>query len=167
MTGYRLAIASPDDEAAVTALLEASYGQLMRHSYDAALLARALPLMTRANPRLLASGTYYLARSANGAVIGSGGWTQERPGTGKVAPALAHIRHFATHPGWIGRGVGRAIYAQCRQAAGAEGMVRFECYASLNAEVFYAALGFRRVRHLEIEIGPHLLLPSVVMEADL
>lgn len=163
-TGYSLAVASPADAAVVTSLLEVSYGSLMPPSYEAAVLDRALPLMIKANPALLASGTYYKALTAEGQMIGSGGWTKERPGTGDIEPGTAHIRHFATHPKWLGRGVGRSIYAECREAAGATGIRRFECYASLNAEGFYVALGFRRVRHLSITMGLNVSLPCVLME---
>lgn len=166
-TSYSVAVASSADAAAVTSLLAASYGALMPSCYEAAVLERALPLMIEANPLLLASGTYYKAVTREGQVIGSGGWTKERPGTGDVVPGTAHIRHFATHPEWLGQGVGRSIYAECRKAAGAAGIRRFECYASLNAEGFYAALGFRRVRHLDIAMGPDVSLPSVLMEISL
>ena len=53
--------------------------------------------MTQANATLISARTYYLAVSDNGLVVGCGGWTRERPGSGEVEPALAHIRHFATH----------------------------------------------------------------------
>jgi N-acetylglutamate synthase-like GNAT family acetyltransferase len=139
----------------------------MPKSYDATLLDLALPLMTKANPALLASGTYYAAFSNEGLAIGSGGWTKERPGTRDLQPELAHIRHFATHPEWVGIGVGRSIYAECTKAASAAGIKRFECYSSLNAERFYAALGFRAIRHMDVVMGRRISFPSILMEAAL
>lgn len=50
-------VATPADEPAVNALLAASYPALMRESYEAAVLAAALPMITQANPALLSSGT--------------------------------------------------------------------------------------------------------------
>jgi predicted N-acetyltransferase YhbS len=164
---YRLAVTTPSDAGAVTSLLKASYGSLMPASYDAAVLDLALPLMTEASATLLASGTYYVALDKKGLAIGSGGWTKERPGTEDVQPELAHIRHFATHPAWLGMGVGRSIYAECEKAAGAAGIKRFECYSSLNAERFYAALGFRAIRHMNVNMGPGISFPAVLMEASL
>jgi hypothetical protein len=64
------------------------------------LLGRALPFMTSANPILLASGTYYIAEREPGHLVGCGGWTAARPGSGEIIEAEAHIRHFATHPRW-------------------------------------------------------------------
>ena len=147
----------------MSGLLEASYPTLMPPGYDAAVLAAALPLMTRANPALLSSGTYFLAESVDGLTVGCGGWTRERPGSGEVAPDLAHIRHFATHPEWIGRGVGRALYSRCAREARAAGARRLECYASLNAEGFYAALGFKSLERIEVPMGAGATLPSLLM----
>jgi len=160
---FAVRVATPADDAAVNELLAASYPALMRGSYDAVLLAAALPLMTQANPTLLSSGTYYLAETADGAVAGCGGWTRERPGSGEVVSSLAHIRHFATHPDWVGRGVGRAIYTECAAAARRAGVRRFECYASINAEGFYMALGFKSVRGMSVPMGPRLEFPSILM----
>jgi N-acetylglutamate synthase-like GNAT family acetyltransferase len=82
-------------------------------------------------------------------------------------PRVGHIRHFAIHPSWIGQGVGRSIYSMCEEQARIAGMQRFECYANLNAEGFYAALGFRPVRRIEITMGPRARLPGVLMERSI
>ena len=108
----------PNDEAAVSALLAACYPVLMPASYDAEILAAALPEITRANLTLLSSGTYYLAADTGAETIaGCGGWTREHPESGDITPGLAHIRHFATRPDRVGQGVGRSIYARCETAA--------------------------------------------------
>lgn len=155
--------ALPADNLALSALLEASYPTLMAGAYDEAELAAALPFMTRANPALLSSGTFYLAEAEDRAMVGCGGWTRERPGSGEIVGAIAHVRHFATHPQWIGRGSARAIYAACEEQARAAGVQRFECYSSLNAEGFYVAVGFVRVRRIEVPMTPDLTLPSILM----
>ncbi len=163
-TGFTVRVAMREDEAAVSALLAASYPVLMRADYDAAILAAALPRITRANPALLSSGSYYLAEIEGGAIVGCGGWTRERPGDGEVVPGLGHIRHFATHPDWVRRGVGCAIYRRCEAAARGAGLRRLQCYASLNGERFYAALGFRAVREIAVPMGRDLRFPSILME---
>jgi len=161
---YQVRVARPQDQVAVGVLLEASYPVLMGDSYDPAALTAALPAMTKANPVLLSSGRYYLAETGDGLAVGCGGWSRERPGKGDVEPGLAHLRHFATRPDWTGRGVGRAIYALCESAAQAESVTRFECFSSLNADGFYAALGFRLIERIELPFGPDCLLPSLWME---
>jgi GNAT superfamily N-acetyltransferase len=163
---FTVRLTTIEDEARIGELLQASYPTLMCASHDAAVLDAALPFMTRANPVLLSSGTYYLAQNDEGLAVGCGGWSRERPGSGEVAPELAHIRHFATHPAWIGRGVGRALYARCEDDARAAGIRRFECNASLNGEVFYAALGFAPVRPIELAMGS-VMVPAILMQRSI
>lgn len=139
----------------------------MAGTYGAALLDRALPVITRANPALLASGTWHLAVSEPGMVIGCGGWTAARPDTVETRPAVGHVRHFATHPDWIGRGVGRALYLHAERQALEAGIRRFICYASLNAVPFYGALGFRSLRRIEVPLPGGVPFPAMLMEHEL
>ena len=161
---FTLRQASADDEMAVTALLQASYGQLMPSAYGEAHAAALLPVIARAKPELLASGTYYLAVTPEQKVVGSGGWTRERPGSGEVEAGSGHIRHVATHPEWTGLGIGRALIDRAVDEARGQDVWRFECYASLNAVDFYARLGFVDIRPIDIPMGPDLTMPSLVME---
>lgn len=161
-------VATLEDKAAVEELLIASYPMLMASSYDPDILAPTLALITKANPSLLTSGNYYVVETQDRMVIGCGGWTRETPpGTDEVATGIGHLRHFATHPQWIRRGVGRAIYAQCSAAACAEGISRFEVLSSLNGEEFYSALGFARVGEVFVAIGATISFPSVLMRREL
>ena len=154
-------IATPEDTAGVSACLEASYGELLRDAYAPDLLQRALPLMTRANPVLLAAGTFYVVDDDG--IVGCGGWTFERPGTGEVEADLAHLRHFAVHPRHVRRGIGRALLEHSLLAATAAGARRFECYATRVSEPFYAALGFVRERSMFVPMGAGVRLPGVMM----
>lgn len=165
--GYVIKVATPNDAEPVARLLEASYPLLMAAAYDERVLVPALKLMTKPNLSLLASGTYYLAETSDKRVVGCGGWTLQRPGTTVTEPGLAHIRHFATDPSWARRGVGRAIYDRCEAAARLVGVHAFECHSSLNAEGFYSALGFRRVREFTVELTPDVALPGVLMFLEL
>jgi GNAT superfamily N-acetyltransferase len=158
-----LQVASLDDENAVSALLASAYPVLMATAYDHDVLAAALPLMTRANPSLLRSGTYYVARLDVGELVGCGGWTKERPGSGRIEPGVAHIRHFATDPRHCRRGIGKLIYATCERHARSAGVNRLECYASLNAMPFYAALGFVPVRQMSLPMSRDIEFPCLVM----
>lgn len=71
-------IAGATDASAVRQVLAASYPVLMADAYDDALLARALPLMTQANPRLLGSGTYYLAELGGSRWAAAAGLTRSQ-----------------------------------------------------------------------------------------
>jgi len=135
---------------------------LMKPAYAPDVLAAALPSMARANLDLLASCTYFVAETRNGELVGCGGWTQQVPGTDFIEGNTAHIRHFATHPDWIGQGIGRALYETCEAQAIAGGILRFDCFASLNAEGFYAALGFERIERIEVAM-PGVNFPGILM----
>lgn len=164
MDDYTTRVATIDDAAGVGTLLKIAYPVLMEPAYEKALLVSVLERMTKANPDLLASGTYYVAESRRGLIVGCGGWTAERPGDGATEAGLGHIRHFATHPDWTNRGIGRAIYRLCEVGARATGITRFECYSSLNAENFYAALGFETMRRIDVDLGSNVALPSILMQ---
>lgn len=158
----QIRIAGTADASSIRCVLLASYPVLMAAAYDAALLARAVPAMTHANPSLLKCGTYYLAE-IEGEAVGCGGWTPEEPGSGVVAPQIAHIRHFAVSARFTARGIGRAIYARCAEDARTSGMRHFECYSSLNALPFYSALGFAIVGAIAVPMGSDVTFPSVHM----
>ena len=155
-------VATPRDSEAVGALLRESYPVLMRPAYGEALSA-VLDVMVRANPELLASGSYYVAENEHGCVVGAGGWTRERPGDGAVEPAHAHLRHFATHPRWCRRGVARRIYERCEVRAREAGIRCLECYSSLNAVAFYASVGFETVARIDVSMGAGRSLAGVLM----
>jgi len=164
---YEVRVATPADADVVERLLRASYPKLMASFYEEKLLAPALKVMTKANPSLLGSGTYYLAELPTGLLVGCGGWTLERPGTGKIEPEVGHVRHFAVHPDWTRRSIGRTIFSFCERAARAAGVKIFECYSGLNAEEFYRALNFKRIREMNIELQPNVALRAVLMRREL
>ncbi len=145
-------------------LLAVSYPKLMAGAYDRALLRLALPTITQPNSRLLASGSYFVVHVPGfDPLAACGGWTFDAPGSGVVKSGVAHIRHFATHPDWIGRGIGRAIYNRCEADARAAGAQEFECYSSLNAQRFYEVLGFTPIRMVDVPMASGIVFPSVLM----
>lgn len=163
---HSIRVAVPADFEAVGSLLLASYSNLLSQNYDRDLLDRALPLMTRANTILLASGTYYVAQSGSGGLVGCGGWSMAPPGSGEIVPGEGHIRHFATHPGWVGRGVGASLLAHCfADAAPHIGILN--CYSTLNAEPFYRACGFATVGPIEVPMGPGVSFPAILMKREI
>ena len=160
----RLRIAMPEDAEAVASVLRPSCTELMAGAYPPDLLERTLPAITRANPVLLSSGRYYLVETRSGQPAGCGGWSPDPPGRADDDPERAHIRHFATHPAWTRRGVGRLLYERCAADAGAAGFILFEAWASLNGESFYASLGFRSLGRIDAAMPGGVLFPAIRME---
>ena len=159
--------ATIDDRAGVTQVLKASYPVLMKQAYDKEVLARALPVMTVSQPALLNSGTYYVAETSDGTIVGCGGWSKERPGSNEVRPRLGHVRHFGVHPNWTRQGIGLSIYHSCVEDAKAAGINRLECYSSLNGEPFYQALGFKSLETIDLPMSEGVHLPSIRMVAKI
>ena len=87
-------------------------------------------MLTKANPALLSTRTWYVveALGANDRLVGCGGWARQRPDmpNERVDPVLGHIRHFATHPNWTRRGLGRALFGRGVADARAAGTCSFE-----------------------------------------
>jgi len=160
---YALRVAGPADAEAVTALLEASYPTLLAGGYAPDVLAATLPLMTKANPKLLASGTYYVAEVDGGSLAGCGGWTPEKPGSGEIVPGVGHIRHFGTHPDWTRRGIASALLVRCFEDAKARGVESMEAFATLSAEDFYRAHGFVAIGPIDVPMTKDVKLPSLWM----
>jgi N-acetylglutamate synthase-like GNAT family acetyltransferase len=160
-------VARVADFATVSALLVASYSSLLASRYDHEMLLRALPYMTSANQTLLASGTYYVAEREPGKLVGCGGWTTTPPGSDEITDAEAHIRHFATHPEWVRRGVGTSLLARCFRDARSLSTRKLHCLSTLNAEHFYRASGFDTVRAIDVPMGPDLTFPGILMSREL
>jgi GNAT superfamily N-acetyltransferase len=151
------------DTAAVDALLSRSYPRLLRADYPPSILVTAVPLIARAKPELLASGTYFVAEGEGGAILGAGGWTARGP-QGTDSRGLGHIRHVVTDDRALRRGVGRAILERTFATADAAGMTALACLSTRTAVPFYLALGFRpsaEGTELTIPLAPGIRFPAV------
>jgi N-acetylglutamate synthase-like GNAT family acetyltransferase len=164
---FSIRVAKPTDSDAVGVLLIASYSSLLKASYDSDLLARALPHMIKPNPTLLACGSYYIAETERGDAVGCGGWTLEMPGSGEITEGEAHIRHFATDPKFTRQGIGSALLARCISDARSAGIRKLHSFSTLNAEHFYRAAGFNLVGPIDVQLGPNIAFPGVLMSSEI
>lgn len=154
--------ATSHDIGAVDALLRRSYGPLLRADYPPSALVLALPVMARAQPRLLTAGRYFLAEEG-AAILGAGGWSAEAPGGERVTPGLGHVRHVATDARVARQGIGRAVMEDARGA----GMRRLSSLSTLIAVPFYQALGFTALQRRDLSFGAGVPIPTVEMEREL
>lgn len=158
--------ARPSDFDAVDNLFRRAYPALLRADYDTKTLADVLPIISRANPRLLATGTFYLAFRDN-ELVGAGGWSWIGP-HGAVGPRhMAHIRHVVTHHDHQRSGIGRRLLGHCIDEAAGAGARILNCQSTLTAEPFYAALGFRRIADIDVFLCPGVSFPAVHMQVPL
>lgn len=152
-----LRIAKLTDQAALDAVFQRSYPPALASAYDADLLKVALPLMTKAQPALLSSGTYYVWEEA-GALLGAGGWTIDRSDLKK-----GHIRHVVTDLSALKQGIARRVIERSLCEARMAGLVRMECWSTRNAEGFYKRMGFERVEQFDVLLDGHVPFPSIRM----
>lgn len=149
----------------LSALIAASYATLDDGSYDRAQLKAAMPVMSKANPKLVESGRYFLA-AADGIPAGCGGWSVPAPWTGEIVNGVGHIRHFAVHPDFKRRGVAGKLLTHCLAEARAQGVSLMKCQASLPGVPFYQSFGFRRIGQVMTDVGGNPL-PAIEMELRL
>lgn len=154
------------DLAEIDALLGRSYPALLKEAYPPSLLVTAIPLISRAQPRLIASGTYFLVED-NGQVVGAGGWTPDAPGNRSSAPRQGHIRHVVTDHTRVREGIGRSLMTHILDDARVKGIERLECLSTLMAVPFYASCGFTERGPVSISLRPGIDFPAVLMDMRL
>jgi GNAT superfamily N-acetyltransferase len=159
--------ASLADLGAVDALLARSFPRLLAADYPPSTLVLAVPRISRARPELLASGTYFLAEDPEGRVLAAGGWTRGAPLRTTAIEDTGHVRHVATDPDMVRRGVGRALMGRVMQDARGAGMQWLNCLSTRTAVPFYASLGFRPMHEADIMLAPGIVFPVLRMMADL
>ncbi|MDG4649312.1 GNAT family N-acetyltransferase [Roseibacterium sp. SDUM158017] len=151
----------------VDALLRESYPALLKHDYPPSVLVTALPLISRANPSLLRSGLYYMAEDAEGEAIAVGGWSHSGPQGGVGPRDLAHVRHVATHPAALRRGLAAHILERCFREARAQGITWMMAQSTRTAVPFYRAMGFEERAEVEVMLRPGIGFPAVEMARGL
>ena len=159
--------ACPDDQSRLSTMISRSYRALLAADYDPALLRLTLPLLTVPRPQLLRSGTYFVAVDDTGRVLSAGGWTDSRPNGSPGRRGEGHVRHVATDPDHLGRGLGRRVIETAAASARASGIDRLSCQSTLTAERFYSALGFTSCGRVDVRLEPGLYFPSVMMQRSL
>jgi ribosomal protein S18 acetylase RimI-like enzyme len=174
---WKVRPATPEDEAALTELLTASYSTLLQDDYDSKILEEALPLISSPRPDLLTCGTWYVVESDSNQdsdgtmLVGCGGWTRENPST-RNTHGHSHLRHFATHPDFLRMGVGRALWDKVLEDVvkdtNENAIPTLEVYSTLTAQPFYESLGFRTVEpiYIPIPLTANCKFPSVIMRRE-
>ena len=165
-TALRIDLARPSDLAETDALFARSYPVLLKPDYPPSVLVTALPIISRAQPKLLASGTFYVAR-LDGAIVGAGGWTPGAPGGARSQRAVGHIRHVVTDHDHTRRGIGRAIMSKIFATAAAARMSELHCQATITAVPFYRSVGFLDLREIVVPLRPGIEFPAVAMTRSL
>jgi len=147
----------------IDALLGASYPAFLKADYPPSVLVTVLPLISRANPALLRSGTYYVVEDDRGSALAAGGWSLSAPQGGVGPRDLGHIRHVATHPDAARRGLATAVLERCFREARAAGLTWLMAQSTRTAVPFYRAMGFEDRAEIEVTLRPGITFPAVEM----
>ena len=156
------------DLAEIDLLFQRSFPALLKGHYPPSVLVTAIPLISKAQPRLLTSGTYFVVLDEDARIVGAGGWTLGAPGTGRIGGnTTGHIRHVVTDHRQVRRGIGRTLMERIFESARAVGMKRLDCLSTVMAVPFYRACGFDEVGPVSVELRPGIVSPAVQMHRDL
>jgi GNAT superfamily N-acetyltransferase len=164
-----LRTATAADIGAIDALLARAYPRLLKADYPPSLLVMAIPRIARAQPALIASGTYHVATDDDGRILAAGGWSRGGPGPARPGsgPATGQVRHVVTDDRLTRCGLGRSLLTRIFDEARGEGMTRLDCLSTLTALPFYRALGFTGKRSLTVSLGPGIDFPVIALSRTL
>ncbi|SMX23493.1 GNAT family N-acetyltransferase [Boseongicola aestuarii] len=152
------------DFGAVDALLARSYPAILKADYPPSVLVTAVPLISKAQPRLVMSGTYFVVEDGDGVIVGAGGWTRMAPpGFGEEARGVAHIRHVVCDHRRLREGIGRRLMGHIFRTSEAAGIQQYECFSTLTAVPFYAACGFSTLGPMTVALRGGIDFPAVHM----
>ena len=170
-----LRVATPEDEAAVEAVMKESVAAHFPQFYDEVQAGSAVRHVAHVDPLLLADGTYFILES-DGEAVACGGWSRRgRLYTGSgdasddariIDPATepARVRAMFVRSDWTRRGLGRRILEACEAAAGKEGFSRLVLVATLAGVPLYEAYGFRALEDTEVTTPEGVVLECVAMD---
>ncbi len=153
LDGLKLRVATLDDRDAIDAMLPGAFQATLSRFYGTERLQYLLPWLSYVQSDLLTCGTFYVFSDGAGQILACGGWTRAAPGTGRVEDGLAHVRHFATVPQFMRRGLARRIFDRCAAEAKLAGLRELTCDAVLGSEAFYGAMNFAMVGQRTLDPG--------------
>jgi GNAT superfamily N-acetyltransferase len=167
-------LATPEDLAAIEALMRASTAALSAGFYDAQQTASAVLYIAVADRQLIDDRTYFVVEE-DSRVIACGGWSARKKlftGTsdqesaeGWLDPATdaARIRAMFVDPAHARRGLGRLILNASEEAAQRAGFRTFALMATLPGVPLYRACGYEEVEPTTLVLPDGARLGAVLM----
>lgn len=161
-----LRTAEASDIEALDRLFGQSYPVLLKPDYPPSVLVTAVPLISKAQPGLIASGTYFVICDGED-IVGAGGWTMQAPGGRPGQRGIGHVRHVVTDHRRTREGIGRQLMEYVILHAHACGMIQLHCQSTRTAVPFYESLGFVTEAGIEVPLRPGITFPAVFMRRRL
>ena len=149
-----LRVARLEDEPALRGLIARSIRALGAADYSSAQIDGALLGAFGVDTTLIRDGTYFVAATDDGTLVGCGGWSRRRTLFGSdtradrdeswldPATEAAKIRAFFVEPACARQGLGRMILERCESEAMRAGFTAFALMATLPGARFYEKYGY-------------------------
>lgn len=156
LADVRHRLARHADLPAITAIIDAAIGELLRPFLDEAQLAASRVIMGL-DTQLIDDETYFVIHRGD-SLVGCGGWSRRAtiyggdhtPGRDPAmldpSKDAARIRAMYTSPSFARRGIGRLVLSICESALRSEGFSQAELVATVAGEPLYLVSGYRPVR---------------------
>jgi GNAT superfamily N-acetyltransferase len=172
---YSLRTATIDDEPILRDLIGRSIRALGATDYSPAQIEAALRGAFGVDSGLIRDGTYIVAVTATGQIVGCGGWSRRRTLFGSDARAqrddsfldprteAAKIRAFFIDPAHARRGLGRAILERSESEAIAAGFRALEMMATLPGVRLYETCGYLAAPAIDHPLADGLSIRFVPM----
>lgn len=172
---WTIRVARASDIPEIEALIPISVRGLQTAHYSSEQMDAAIGPVFGVDRQLVDDGTYFVAVTGQGNVVGCGGWSRRRSTCGassartepdpEIDPRVdaPRIRAFFVHPDWARRGIGRALLLACEKALLRAGFRRAQIAATLTGEALYAAMGYHVTGRFDIPLANGLPLPCVNM----
>ena len=179
--GYLVRTATLDDEEQLRDLIVRSIRELGLGDYTRAQIDAALQGAFGVDTALIRDGTYFVATTDTGQLVGCGGWSRRRTLFGSDARAdrdeswldprsdAAKIRAFFVDPTHARRGLGRQILERSEAEAARAGFTTLELMATLPGVRLYAACGYRSGDAIDYPLadGLHIRFVPMIKHLDL
>ncbi len=174
-TGPTLRLATPEDAAAIDALMKASTRDIFPTFYDPRQVESSIRYIASVDRSLIEDGTYFVA-DVMGELVACGGWSRrDRLYTGAgdaagdarlldSATEPARVRAMFTRSDWTRRGLGRQILEACEAAAKADGFLRMALMATMPGLPLYTNYGFQVIELVEIPLPDGVTIAAASMD---
>ncbi len=151
---YSLRRATLEDQPVLGELIARSIRGLGADDYSQGQIDAALNGAFGVDTALIRDGTYFVAITQSGKIVGCGGWSRRRTLFGSDARAerddadldprteAAKIRAFFVDPAHARQGIGRALLERSESEAEAAGFSRLELMATLPGVRLYERYGY-------------------------
>lgn len=179
MTAARYSIrqATWNDLDAMLRMQARSMRALGQGFYGTETIESALQHIGTMDPEVIDEGNFYVAVTADGRIIGSGGWSRRVPGydrvqvtsesTSRSRQGNAVIRSVFVNPDWARRGIATSIMKQAEITVADAGTSEVVLTATLSGVPLYRALGYRALRPKRIRFPDGILFDAVEMAKKL